>query len=111
MDVQAYNIPLTGLGIYMGNDYSSASGSWAGSIIIMTTSTGPSSSPTVKPSSPTVKPSSSPTVKPSSSPTVKPSSSPTVKPSASPTVNQSLIVDLAILGTISACNYIQIPFS
>jgi len=35
LDVQAYNIPLTGLGIYMGNDYSSASGSWAGSIIIM----------------------------------------------------------------------------
>ena len=136
MDVQAYNIPLTGLGIYMGNDYTSVGGSWAGSIIIETTSTGPSSSsptvkpsssPTVKPSSPTVKPSSSPTVIPSSSPTVKPSSSPTVKPSSSrtvkpsssptvkpsssPTVKPSLIVNLTTLGTISACNYIQIPFS
>ena len=149
LDVQAYNIPLTGLGIYMGNDYSSGSGSWAGSIIIMTSSTGPSSSPTVKPSSPSTYPSSAipstmPSTRPSSSPTAKPSSpstdpstlptedqtlSPTEDPTLSPTEDltllptedltlspfvyplSSLIVNLATLGTISACNYIQIPFS
>jgi len=108
LDVQAYNIPLTGLGIYMGNDYSSAIGSWAGSIIIMTTSTGPSSSPTAKPSSPSSDPSTLPTTL---SPTENPTLSPTKNLTLSPFPLSSLIVDLATLGTISACNYIQIPFS
>ena len=117
LDVQAYNIPLTDLGIYMGNDYGGGTiSSWAGSVVIMTSPYSPSSSPTVKPSSPTATPSSSSpsTYKPSRVPsTYNPSRVPsTYNPSSVPsTYGATYTVDLASLGTISSCVYIQIPFS
>ena len=127
LDVQAYDIPLTGLGIYMGNDFSGGSiGSWAGSVVIMTSSIGSSSSPTIIPLSPTIIPLSptiiplSPTQSPAN-PTLDPIEYPTQSPEVPtlspfvypslPTAQLSFTIDLASLGTLSGCTFIQIPFS
>jgi len=71
----------------------------------------PSIKPTAKPSSPSTDPSTLPTEDPTLSPTENPTLSPTENPTLSPFPLSSLIVNLATLGTISGCNYIQIPFS
>jgi len=88
LNVLSYNVPLSGLGIYLGNDWGAGSsvGTWVGSVIITTTAVsslyfGSSSPPTTIFQSPTTLP-NSPTTKPTitiQSPTTSPNS-PTTKP-------------------------------